>query len=49
MLIDKRRNAPIANERFEGLRPAGVSLDAIVKGLRAPLDLKPPRKLEKVK
>lgn len=36
-------------ERREGLRPAGLALNSIVSNLRAPLDLKAPRKtLEKV-
>lgn len=49
MNVTKRPSPPNANARFDGLRPVGVSLDAIVKGLRAPMDLKAPRKLEKVK
>lgn len=35
--------------RVEGFRPAGVALNAIVSNLRAPLDLKAPRKLEKAR
>ncbi|MCL4714881.1 MAG: hypothetical protein KJZ75_08225 [Hyphomonadaceae bacterium] len=45
MLIEKRKDGP----RMEGLRPVGKSLDLIVKNLRAPLDLKAPRKLEPAK
>lgn len=29
--------------RREGLRPVGASIDAVVKNLRAPLNLKAPR------
>ncbi len=35
--------------RNQGLRPAGAALNAIVTNLRAPLDLKAPRKLEAAK
>lgn len=46
MLIDKRLPPP---PRAEGLRPAGMALNQIVKNLQRPLDLKRPRSLEKVR
>lgn len=35
--------------RVEGLRPAGLALNAIVQNLRAPLPKVAPRKLEKAR
>lgn len=40
MIIEKRQ-APAANPTF---MPMGVALDNVMKSLRAPLDLKAPRK-----
>lgn len=36
-------------DRVEGLRPAAVSLDALVEALRTPPQKKAPRKLEKAR
>jgi len=40
---------PIYRRGEGGLKPVSMSLDSVVKNLRAPLDLKAPRKLEKAR